>query len=198
MGGTGLLTLDYLMGNRTPYRDPHLRGAIIGLALGHDRAALYRSAVEGLALASLHVLRRASTLGVAIHRVVASGGFLRNPLWLRATVDAMGLPLHIPAYQNLSILGAAGAAACGIGLVPDLHAAAAAVASPGEVIEPDAAAHAQYDCLLNDYQEATVLLAPLMRRLVARRAEAASPATTFGENDHTPAEQLILEEVRHG
>ena len=47
VGSTGLLTLDYFMGNRTPYRDPKLRGAIIGLSLGHDRAALYRSAVEG-------------------------------------------------------------------------------------------------------------------------------------------------------
>ncbi|WP_284946420.1 FGGY-family carbohydrate kinase [Acidisoma cladoniae] len=196
VGGTGLLTLDYLMGNRTPYRDPHLRGAIIGLALGHDRAALYRSAVEGLALASLHVLRRASSLGVEIHRVVASGGFLRNPLWLRATVDAMGLPLHIPAYQNLSILGAAGAAACGVGLVPDLYAAAAAVASPGAVIEPNAAAHAQYETLLSDYQEATVLLAPLMRRLVARRSDAAARATA--PHDDSPAAPLILEEVRHG
>ena len=52
VGSTGLLTLDYFMGNRTPYRDPLLRGAVIGLSLGHDRAALYRSAVEGVALAS--------------------------------------------------------------------------------------------------------------------------------------------------
>jgi ribulose kinase len=198
VGGTGLLTLDYLMGNRTPYRDPHLRGAVIGLALGHDRAALYRSAVEGLALASLHVLHRAASLGVEIHRVVASGGFLRNPLWLRATVDAMGLPLHIPAYQNLSILGAAGAAACGTGLVPDLHAAAAAVASPGQVIEPDPAAHSQYGCLLAEYQEATALLAPLMRRLVARRAAATAPTTIDDDAGRAPADRLILEEVRHG
>jgi ribulose kinase len=172
VGGTGLLTLDYLMGNRTPYRDPHLRGAVIGLALGHGRAALYRSAVEGLALASLHVLQQASSLGVEIRRIVASGGFLRNPLWLRATVDAIGQPLHLPACPNLSILGAAGAAACGIGLVPDLHAAASAVAASGAVIEPDPAAHAQYVGLLQDYQEATRLLAPLMRRLVGRRAAA--------------------------
>ncbi|WP_275428413.1 FGGY-family carbohydrate kinase, partial [Enterobacter cloacae] len=30
---SGLLTLDYWMGNRTPYRDADLRGAILGLSL---------------------------------------------------------------------------------------------------------------------------------------------------------------------
>ena len=65
-----LLTLDYFMGNRTPYRDPLLRGAVIGLSLGHDRAALYRSAVEGVALGSANVLKRMGELGVACRRIV--------------------------------------------------------------------------------------------------------------------------------
>ena len=73
VGGTGLLTLDYFMGNRTPYRDPLLRGAVIGLSLGHDRAALYRSAVEGVALASANVLRRMGELGVPCRRIVSVG-----------------------------------------------------------------------------------------------------------------------------
>ena len=39
-----MLALDYFMGNRTPYRDRLLRGACLGLSLGHDLAALYRAA----------------------------------------------------------------------------------------------------------------------------------------------------------
>ncbi len=93
VGGAGVLALDYFMGNRTPYRDPLLRGAFLGLSLGHDRAALYRAAVEGVALASANVLKRMGELGVACRRVVSSGGYAKNPLWLRATVDAMGLPI---------------------------------------------------------------------------------------------------------
>ena len=55
---------------------------------------LYRSAVEGVALASANVLKRMGELGVACHRVVSSGGYARNPLWLKATVDAIGLPMQ--------------------------------------------------------------------------------------------------------
>ncbi|MDQ0475231.1 FGGY-family carbohydrate kinase [Labrys wisconsinensis] len=169
VGGAGLLTLDYFMGNRTPYRDPMLRGAVLGLSLGHDRAALYRSAVEGVALASANVLRRMGELGVACRRIVSSGGYARNRLWLRATVDAIGRPVELMPEANLTIIGAAASAAAGAGLVPDLFAAAAAVAQPAITVEPDLAAHARYGELLADYLEATKLLAPLSRRLAARQ-----------------------------
>jgi ribulose kinase len=171
--GAGLLMLDYFMGNRTPYRDPMLRGALIGLTLGHDRAAIYRAAVEGVALASANVLRRMDELGVSCRRVVSSGGYARNPLWLRATVDAMGLPMQTLPEINLTILGAAACAATGAELTDDLFAAAKAVAQPTSVIEPDPAAHERHRELLADYREATELLAPLMRRLAVRQLEGA-------------------------
>ena len=136
-GRDGLLTLDYFMGNRTPYRDPHLRGAVLGLSLGHDRAALYCSAVEGVALASANVLAQAQGLGVPIGRIVSAGGFARNALWLQTTVDAIGLPVRLAAEENLTIVGTAAAAATGVGLFPDLRAAAAAVARDGRLVEPD-------------------------------------------------------------
>src|SRR6185436_14714289 len=112
-GSTGLLTLDYFMGNRTPYRDPLLRGAVIGLSLGHDRAALYRSAVEAVALASANVLKRMGELGVSCDRIVSSGGYAKNRLWLKATVDAIGRPVQLLAEANLTIIGAVAAAAAG-------------------------------------------------------------------------------------
>ncbi len=175
VGGTGLLTLDYFMGNRTPYRDPLLRGAVLGLSLGHDRAALYRSAIEGVALASANVLKRMGELGISSNRIVSSGGYARNRLWLKATVDAIGRPIELPADANLTIIGAAGAAATGAGLVPDLFAAAEAVTQPTSTLEPDLADHARYNELLSEYLEATELLAPLSRRLAARQLGKSEP-----------------------
>jgi len=169
VGGTGLLTLDYFMGNRTPYRDPHLRGAVVGLSLGHDRAAVYRSAVEAVALASAHVLRRMGELGIACNRIVSAGGYAKNELWLRATVDAIGRPVQLAADANLTILGAAACAATGAGLAPDLFAAAEMVRQPVAAIDPDPVAHRRYGELLEEYLEATALLAPLSRRLAARQ-----------------------------
>ncbi|WP_119393009.1 FGGY-family carbohydrate kinase [Taklimakanibacter lacteus] len=169
VGETGLLTLDYFMGNRTPYRDPLRRGAVLGLSLGHDRAALYRSAIESVALASANVIRRMAELAIPCRRIVSAGGYAKNSLWLKATVDAIGLPVELQPDVNLSIIGAAASAATGAGLVPDLFAAAAAVTGPAVTIEPDPAAHARYRDLLEDYLEASELLAPLSRRLAERQ-----------------------------
>ncbi|MEH7872225.1 FGGY-family carbohydrate kinase [Rhizobium laguerreae] len=167
VGGTGLVTLDYFMGNRTPYREPLLRGAVIGLSLGHDRASLYRSAIESVALASANVLKRARELEVPVERIVSSGGYAKNRLWLQATVDAIGLPVELLREANLTIIGAAAAAATGAGLVPDLFAAAEAVQQEATVIAPDLAAHEIYKQLLGEYLEATELLMPQSRRLAA-------------------------------
>ncbi len=169
VGGTGLLTLDYFMGNRRPYRDPLLRGAVVGLSLGHDRAAIYRSAVESVALASANVLKRINDLNVPVNHVVTSGGYAKNRLWLQATVDAIGMPVELSTTSNLTIVGAAAAAAAGAGLVPDLFAAAEAVKQPTITIEPDAQAHEAYKDLLEEYLAATDLLRPLSRRLAKRQ-----------------------------
>ena len=171
VGGTGLLTLDYFMGNRTPYRDPLLRGAVLGLALSHTRADLYRSAVEAVALGSANVFRRIQDLGIPCNRIVSSGGYAKNPLWLRATVDAMGMPVELLGQTNLTLVGTAASAATGAGLFDDLFAAADAVAQPVTLVEPDLAAHARYGELLQDYLEATELLAPLSRKLASRQLE---------------------------
>ena len=167
VGGTGLLTLDYFMGNRTPYRDPLLRGAIIGLSLGHDRASLYRSAVESVALASANVLNRAHALEVPVRRIVSSGGYSKNRLWLQATVDAIGMPVELLRDANYTIIGTAACAATGSDLVPDLFAAADAVRQDTTVIEPDPAATGAYRGLLGEYLEATETLRAQSRRLAA-------------------------------
>ncbi len=169
VGGTGLITLDYFMGNRTPWRDPLLRGAVLGLSLGHDRAAVYRSAVEGVALASANVLKRMLELDVPVRHIVTSGGYGRNRLWLQATVDAIGMPVHLSTESNLTIIGAAACAAAGAGLVSDLFEAARAVAQPTVEIVPDAKAKASYQSLLADYLEATEALKGISHRLAERQ-----------------------------
>ena len=169
VGATGLITLDYFMGNRTPYRDPLLRGAVLGLSLGHDRAAIYRSAVEGVALASANVLKRVRELNVPVDHVVTSGGYGKNRLWLQATVDAIGMPVHLSREPNLTIIGAVASAAAGAGLAADLFEASAAVRQPTVEIVPDAKAHAAYQNLLIDYLEATEALRPLSHRLALRQ-----------------------------
>ncbi|MGD0186120.1 MAG: FGGY-family carbohydrate kinase [Roseiarcus sp.] len=165
IGETGLLTLDYWMGNRTPYRDPNLRGAIFGLSLWHDRATIYRSAVEAIALGSANVVAGLLARGVSLDRFVLSGGICKNPLWLRATVDAIGMPIHVARDDNLSLVGGAVSAAAALGLFPGLTAASKACAAPAAIIEPDASAHVRFTEMLQSYREATETAAPIAHRL---------------------------------
>ncbi|MCS7067671.1 MAG: FGGY-family carbohydrate kinase, partial [Meiothermus sp.] len=50
LGSEGLLFLPFLAGERSPYLNPHLRGAFVGLSLAHKRGHLVRSVLEGVAL----------------------------------------------------------------------------------------------------------------------------------------------------
>jgi len=161
-GDTGLLVLDYWMGNRTPYRSSDLRGAILGLSLNHDRRDMYRASVEAIALGSANVFHTLRHESIPIRRVVAAGGFQKNPLWLRATIDATGVPFEVAEDDNLTLIGAATAAACGTGAFAGLRQAAAHTAARGRRIEPDRHAHEAYRALLLRYREATERVGPVL------------------------------------
>ena len=77
-GVEGLTFLPYLAGERTPHADPDARGAFAGLSLRHDRGALARAVLEGVAFGlrdSLDLLRE---LGVEARVARASGGGARE------------------------------------------------------------------------------------------------------------------------
>ncbi len=48
-GSEGLIFLPYLTGERTPYPDPHARGAFFGITLRSDRSHFVRAVLEGVA-----------------------------------------------------------------------------------------------------------------------------------------------------
>jgi ribulose kinase len=164
---TGLMALDYWMGNRTPYRDARMRGALLGLSLWQDRPTLFRACVTAIALGSANVVFDLERQGVAIDRLVLAGGIMRNPLWLQATIDAIGKPVSVAREDNLSLYGAAVASAVGLGLYPTLEQAAAYLHAPVEERLPDMAAHGDYLVMLREYREATELLRPILHRLSA-------------------------------
>ncbi|PZQ97018.1 MAG: sugar kinase [Cereibacter sphaeroides] len=162
---TRLLALDFWMGNRTPYRNARLRGAFLGLSLSHDRAAIYRAAVTAVALGAANVIFDLERQGVPIDRIVMAGGIMRNPLWLQATVDAIGKPVGLTQDDNLTLYGNAVAAGVGLGLWPDLTKAARDLRAPVTMVTPDPARHAQYRRLLVQYRDAVDLLKPLLQSL---------------------------------
>lgn len=172
--GSGLLTLDYWMGNRTPYRDAGLRGAILGLSLGHDRADIYASAVDSIALGSANVVDVLRERGVGIDRLVVAGGICKNPLWLQSTVDALGRPVEVAREDNLSLVGAAICSAAALGIFADLAAASAACTAPTRLLEPHARRSIWYREAISSYREATETLTPIFHELSTRQMAGAA------------------------
>ncbi len=98
-----------------------VRGAYLGLDLGHTRADLIRAAMEGIAMGlrlALDELRRLTTLS---GEMVMVGGGSRSRLWRQICADVYGMPVvKTSVDQGAAALGAAALAAVGAGLWPDL------------------------------------------------------------------------------
>ncbi len=109
--------------------DPNARGAFVGLTPqnltpGH----LTRALLEGMANAFSRLYRdMAASLGRREILVGAGNAIRRNPLLWELLGDSFDLPLVIPAWEEEAAVGAAMAAAVGVGAIRDWDAAAAAV-----------------------------------------------------------------------
>jgi len=115
-GAEGLVFLPYLAGERTPHADPDARGAFIGLSLRHDRGALARAVLEGVAYALRDSLELLAALGVRPDVGRVSGGGARSDLWLRIAASVLGIPLERTVVEEGAAYGAAllGGVAAGV------------------------------------------------------------------------------------
>jgi xylulokinase len=138
-GSEGLFFLPYLAGERTPHADPDARGAFVGLSMRHDRGAMVRSVMEGVAYGLRDSLTLLTELGVQAERGRASGGGARSRLWLRIVASTLGLPLELTAVEEGSAYGAALLGGVAGGVFADVHEAVAACVRVREVVEPDPA-----------------------------------------------------------
>jgi xylulokinase len=130
----------HLPGERTPYVDPELRGSWTGLSLAVGRAALLRSALEGVAFAIRDALE--ALLGeepAAQVRLRLAGGGTLAAGWRQLLADVLGCPLYAVDVPAASGRGAAllGAQAAGLLGPADITGP---LAPPARLVaEPDAA-----------------------------------------------------------
>jgi xylulokinase len=135
-GSDGLIFLPYLAGERTPHADPDARGAFIGLSLRHDRAAMVRAVMEGVAYGLRDSLELLIALGVGAVRGRASGGGARSRLWLSIVASTLGMPVEIAAVEEGSAFGAALLGGVAGGVFRDVHEAVEACVRVRDVIDP--------------------------------------------------------------
>jgi xylulokinase len=136
-GTEDLLFAPYLAGERTPYPDPNLRGAFTGLSLRHDRGALWRAMLEGVAFGLRDSLELLRELGVRPEVARISGGGARSSLWVEIVAAVLGLPLERTESEEGSAFGAALLAGVKAGVFADAHDAVARCVRILDRIEPD-------------------------------------------------------------
>jgi len=136
-GGEGLLFAPYLAGERTPHPDPDARGAFVGLSVRHDRGALWRAMLEGVAYGLRDSLELLRELGARPDSGRVSGGGARSELWLRILASVLGLPLETTESEEGSAFGAALLAGVRAGAFSDADDAVARCVRVRRRIEPE-------------------------------------------------------------
>lgn len=161
VGANRLLFNPSLAGGTCLDGTPNIRGAFLGLDLGHSRADVIRAAMEGAALGLRVALDALRPLVQLRDEMILVGGGSRSTLWRQILADVFHLRIvKTNIDQQAAALGAAALAAVGAGLwdgfdrISELHRVES-------IAEPIAANGMIYDQRLPAYCQATRDLAKL-------------------------------------
>jgi xylulokinase len=135
-GTEGLTFLPYLAGERTPHADPDARGAFVGLSVRHDRGALVRAVLEGVAFGLRDSLDLIAELGQDPQIGRVSGGGARGDTWLQIVASVLELPLERVQVDEGAAYGAALLAGTASRTFSDIGAAATNTVRPQHPIDP--------------------------------------------------------------
>jgi xylulokinase len=123
-GSEGLLFLPYLTGERTPYPDPLVRAAWVGLTVRHTRAHMTRAVLEGVAFGIKDSFRLILQAGLgSIKQVRISGGGAKSVLWRQIMADVLGVELVTVNTTEGAAFGAALLAGVGAGVFENVPVA---------------------------------------------------------------------------
>lgn len=126
-GCNGLIFLPYLTGERTPHMNENARGAFIGLTLRHDRNAMARAVLEGVAYSLKDCLEIVRGLGLPVAHTLLSGGGARSALWRQIVADVFEIPMYLAETGEQAAMGAVLCAQVAAGEYRDLAEACGTV-----------------------------------------------------------------------
>jgi xylulokinase len=151
IGCDGLTFLPYLSGERAPHLDGEIRGSFSGLSDHHDRGAMTRAVVEGIACSLAEVLEVVSPSAGDSERARVSGGLAQNPLIAKIVASILELELEHSDVDDATSFGAALLAGVVSGGFEDLEEAAA-IPRVRRVTKPDGSALNLYRRLYEGFQ----------------------------------------------
>ena len=136
-GSAGVTIVPAFTGLGAPHWDPGVRGAILGLTLGANRAHIVRAALEAVANQTIELQRAFAADGISWSSLRIDGGMSANGFLAQDLADVLALAVERPANIETTALGAAMLAGVGSGLFASLDEAASAVRGEVTRFAPD-------------------------------------------------------------
>ena len=133
-GANGVIFLPYLMGERSPLWNPHIRGAFLGLTAFVGINDMTRAIFEGVGYALRQIFESMERhMDVKLRNVVLVGNGARNMTWAQIRSDITGKTFFISPLEEAALRGAAMLAMMA---TSKGRALATADSSQGRVISP--------------------------------------------------------------
>ena len=163
-GAQGLRFLPWLVGERTPVEDPHLRGAFLNLSWHHARGEIIRAVLEGVALNTRWLM---GYIEAFIRRPLGAirmvGGGARSEVWCQIFADVLQKPiLQVEAPVETGVRGVGLLAAVALGMTTFEEAAQRVRVQ--RTFSPNPANRAVYDAAFRQFLDAYRHLKGLYRR----------------------------------
>ncbi len=152
-GESGLLALDWWLGNRSVLVDVDLTGMILGLTKASTAPEIYRALLEATAFGARRIIEAFEERGIAVKDIVAAGGLPEKNKLLRSIyADVIGKDLYLSGSPQAPALGAAIHAAVAAGVYTSVTEAANVMGKlQDEAVRPNPQHTAIYDQLYSDY-----------------------------------------------
>jgi xylulokinase len=155
--------IPFLEGERTPYWDPDLRGAFLGLGPDTSPQDFIWSVAEGINFLSRIILERAEdeTRERCTH-VCFSGGLSNNPTLCQLKADILGRPVFVADVPESGLIGAARVA---FSTSSDITNITTSLLSKGRWYHPDPTASAAYSERHSIFEAAINAITPISHRI---------------------------------
>lgn len=152
VGSEGLLFTPYIMGERTPYTDAHIRGSFVGIDVKHSKEHFIRSILEGICFS----LKDSQTLmqekNKNFKELVSVGGGSLNSHWLQIQADIFNVPIKTLSSKHGPSLGAVMIAAWGMGYYESIDQLVEKFVSYDQTYTPNPDHVSKYQKLYKIYQ----------------------------------------------
>ena len=155
-----LLTLPFFLGEKSPYHDPDMRGAIVGLHLGTTNGDIHRSFLESIAYGFKQHSEIFLGINAEMKKIRVTNGGSKSRLWRQILSDVIQKDLLSIVNHPGASFAAAVIAGIGSGAITDWSFVEGYL-EPGEVLTPNIDKKAIYEERYQQYLQLKTSVDPI-------------------------------------